>query len=75
MGHIKQSALPQSLTEEAVSCSVTWLKVKNHVNGLTIMRHLLTQTSQVELVLNIVLINLSTPFLSCIDFIAGKLNG
>lgn len=37
---------------------LTWLQVKNHVQSLAIVRHLLVQTRQVELVLNVVFINL-----------------
>lgn len=38
--------------------ALTWLQVKDHVQGLAIVRHLFIQTRQVELVLYVVFINL-----------------
>lgn len=39
---------------------LTWLQIKNHVQSLAIVRHLLIQTSQVKLVLYVVFINLES---------------
>lgn len=45
-------------TNTSPSDILTWLQVKNHVQRLAIVRHLLIQTRQVKLVLDVVFINL-----------------
>ena len=51
------SRLPQ-LVEQTVLCRLTWFEIKNGVQRLSVVGDLLVETSQVELVLYIVLINL-----------------
>ena len=48
----------KTVAAQASKQNITRFKVKDHVEGLSVVWHLFIQSSQVELVLNIVLINL-----------------
>ena len=48
----------KTVAVQASKQNVTRFKVEDHVEGLSVVWHLFIQSSQVELVLNIVLINL-----------------